>query len=201
MQRHKVNAQEAQSEARGPWGPWERRPQPGPRVRTLGHTLCIYHPQIWGPRCAKTQQVRWGVPAQRHVSCPTPRAAVPATPAPCLVSMGPAASPHGHQDLCHNDQSLEGNSDLHRMTAMVKAATWPVAWWAGPRPAEDGAGGRARPRLQKDWSRGPPCLPSRSGAPLSPARPLPSPCPQSFPPEGAQRRKLHPDFSLFLQKS
>ena len=198
MQRHKVNAQEAQSEASGPRG---RQPQPGPRVRTLGHALGIYHPQIRGPRYAKTQQVQWGVPAQRNVSSPTPRAAVPATPAPCLVSMGPAASPHGHQDLCHNGQSREDNSDLHRMTTMVKATTWPVAWWAGPRSAEDAAGGRARPRLQKDWCRGPPCLPSPSGAPLSPARPLPAPCPRSFPPEGAQRRKLHPDFSLFLQKS
>lgn len=131
----------------------------GPRVRTLGHTLCIYHPQIWGPRCAKTQQVQRGVPAQRNVSCPTPRAAVPATPAPCLVSMGPAASPHGHQDLCHNGQSLEGNSDLHRMTAMVKATTWPIAWWAGPRSAEDAAGGRTRPRLQKAF----PACPAPAG--------------------------------------
>lgn len=47
--------------------------------------------------------------------------AVPATPALCLTSMGPAASPPGHQDLCHNGQSLGDNSDLHRMTTMVKA--------------------------------------------------------------------------------
>lgn len=54
--------------------------------------------------------------------------AVPATAALCLTSIGPAASPPGHQDLCHDDQSLGDNSDLHRMTTMVKATMQLFTW-------------------------------------------------------------------------
>ena len=82
--------------------------------------------------------------------------AVPETSAPCLTSMGPAASSPGHQDLCRDGQSLGDNSDLQRMTTMVKATMQPFMWWAGPRSTEAQANSRsssswqARSHLLKD---------------------------------------------------